>query len=536
MDMSQYRDLFLSESRRHLEEINGLVVRLEQSNDPGIIHELFRHAHSLKGMAATMGFGQISGLAHKLEDLLGKIRDSNHPPTGKLIDILLEGSDLLDSLVTVIERNDGSPFPDTGGLITRIIAFDDDAPPPPPSGPREEVPPPSPPHQFRQSDSFKSVRVRTETLDRMLDITGELITSHHRLTEQASAFSHSIKEPLSRLSSQLRELRDQVFLARMMPFAVIAERFPRLVRDLARNEDKEAVLRIIGGDIELDRGILEHIAEPLVHILRNAVDHGLELPERRQQSQKERCGVITLTLTRDKDHVLVTVEDDGRGMDPSLLIAKAVERGLLTPEQAAVLSPEEAYMLICAPGFSTAETVSDVSGRGVGMDAVRGAIRSLGGVLSINSGLNRGTSISLKLPLTVSIIQALLVECGGLVMALPVSAIGKTLELAPNEICHEDGRQHCLHGNRKLPLMDLGRKLGLSPPAVRDHIPVVTCDLGGKKTGIIVDRIDGQREIFVKPLGEPLASLGKVAGSAILGDGRIVFVMDLNALAAPAAA
>jgi two-component system chemotaxis sensor kinase CheA len=337
---------------------------------------------------------------------------------------------------------------------------------------------------------------------------------------------------LSQLAHQLRELRDEIFLARMLPFSVVAERFPRLVRDLARERQKEIRLCIGGGEIELDRGILEAIVEPLVHLLRNAVDHGLEPASERMAAGKERCGLITLTVTRDRDQVSIQVADDGQGLDPARLVARALERGEISPAQATALSADEALMLICAPGFSTAETVTDTSGRGVGMDAVRNTVRSLGGSISIQSAVGMGSCFTLTLPLTVSIIQALLVECGPLTVAFPVSAVERTLEITGADIAERDGHRFCSSAGASIPLMGLHQVLGCPPPAQTPrHIPVIVSRINGKLTGLTVDAISGQREIFVKPLGKPLSQLKNSSGGAILGNGRIVFVMDVNTFA-----
>jgi two-component system chemotaxis sensor kinase CheA len=531
MNMSPYRDLFVSESHRHLEAFTGLIVQLENNDDPNIVHELFRHAHSLKGMAATMQFNEIAELAHKLEDLLAKVRDGEIPATSNLADILLEGSDLLAGMVTIIEGGTEIPLPDSADLISRITGFIPDIHAVPEMELTDIQPEPQlRQHQFRQSDAFTTVRVRTETLDRMVNITGELITTHHRLAEQLRTLSGSgLDEPLTQLSSQLRELRDEVFLARMLPFSVVAERFPRLVRDLSRRQEKEVTLRVNDGDIELDRGILENIAEPLMHILRNAVDHGMEPPHIRLAAGKPRSGLISITLNRDKDHVTIVVSDDGQGMDASQLAAKAVDKGLISADQAALMSPREIFMLICNPGFSTAETVTDISGRGVGMDAVKSAVRSLGGSLSIESESGRGSSIYLKLPLTVSIIQALLVECGALTIAFPVTAVDRTLELTPADIFTDNVRQYCWLDGATLPLWNLHPILGQPlPDSASPHIPVIVCRINGKTTGLIADHISGQREIFVKPLGKPLSQLRHATGGAIMGNGRIVFIIDIN--------
>lgn len=551
MDMSQYRDLFVSESQSHIRAFNDLIVQLESSSaDSGIINELFRHAHSLKGMAATMQFDPVALLAHAMEDLLSKVRSEEFTLSPAIVDLLLEGSDALGVMVSMIESGDGA-LPDSADLAKRLAGFTPGSTPPPAPSP-ETVPEPAPPmpadtdptpdrrgqgtpgqHQFRQSDSFKSIRVRTEILDRLVNITGELITTRHHLADQAQNCPEArLDEPLGKLSVLLRELRDEVFRARMLPFSFIAERFPRLVRDLARKQGKEISLNIEGKNIELDRGILEEITEPLVHILRNAVDHGMELPDERLAAGKPSGSEIRISVTRDKDHVNIVVSDDGRGMNPERLITKAVEKGILTRAQAGEMTPEEALMLVCAPGFSTAETVSDVSGRGVGMDAVRSAVHNLGGTLAIKSESGQGSSFNLKLPISVSIINALLVECGKLTVAFPVNAIDRALELRSNDIKEEEGQIVCAMGTKSFPLKSLNHLLGqATPPGGAACVPAIVTSISGVPVGLLTDRILGQREIFVKPLGNPLARMNAITGGAILGDGSIVFVLDVSALA-----
>lgn len=532
MSMSQYRGLFVSESRRHLEVFNDLIVQIENhTNDQNAIHELFRHAHSLKGMAATMQYHRISELAHGMEDLLSRIRNDEFAFTPATADILLEGSDLLNSMVSLVEANDESSMPDTSVLVNRLTQFvpNEAATEAPDEAGTDQFAPPLQ-HQFRQSDSFKTVRIKTDTLDRLVNITGELITTRQRLTDQfAAAAGAAAAEPLAHLSTLLRELRNEVFLARMLPVSLITERFPRLARDLARAQQKEVGVLIEGDNIELDRGILEDITEPLVHILRNALDHGIEPPAERTEAGKPAAGLIVISVCRDKDHVTITVADDGRGMDPAVLVARAVERGLISSEQAADMTPQEAFMLVCTPGFSTAGTVSDISGRGVGMDVVKSVLHTLGGTLSIASSGGKGSSFRLKLPLTVSIIHALLVECADVTVAFPVNAVERTLELTADDLFEDKGRNYCLLDGDAIPVRMLHQILQQPLPATNPlHVPIVVGRVNGAAYGFVGDRIIGQYEIFVKPLGRPFSHLKHATGGAILGNGRIVFVMDIS--------
>ncbi|MDD2897477.1 MAG: chemotaxis protein CheA [Desulfuromonadaceae bacterium] len=542
MDMSPYRELFVSEANGHLAAFSELIVRLEDSpGDSEAIAELFRHAHSMKGMAATMGYEQIVAIAHLMENHLSRVRSGEWLLLPALTDLLLGGGDTLARLLAGIEAGNDA-CENTAGLVERLAAFDiatetvtpnpmappldGDAPPPEAAAPAQQ--------QFRQTDSFKTIRIKTETLDRLVNITGELITNRYRLSKCISAADGAeCREPLQQLTSLLRNLRDEVFKARMLPFSFIADRFPRLVRDLARKQGKEVTFQLAGKDIELDRGILEEIAEPIVHILRNAVDHGLETADDRVSAGKPFGGAITLTVSRDKDHVEIVVADDGRGMDPERLKAKGVEKGLLSAEQAARMTSHEAYQLICTPGFSTAATVTDISGRGVGMDAVRSAVHALTGSLAIQSQCGQGSRFVIRLPITVSIIHALIVQSGPFEIAFPLNVVLRTLELKHSEISEESGTAVITLNNLPLPLRSLRQVLNLPPIPEKENqlLPVVVCDVGGTLLAFSADRISGQQEIFVRPLCSPLSQLRGVTGATVTGDGRVLFIVDAVALA-----
>lgn len=540
MDMSPYRELFITEAGEHLAAFSELIVRLEDSSgDPAVIDELFRHVHSLKGMAATMGYDPIVRIAHLMEDNLARIRSGGSALQPPLADLLLEGCDKLIRLVSEVESGSDA-FEDTAGLIERLAAFDRDGE----TGlhlheerQHGHAPPESTastPHQLRQTDSFKSIRIKTETLDRLVNITGELITNRYRLSEAARrADADECREPLDQLTALLRNLRDEVFKARMLPFDFIAERFPRLVRDLARKQGKEVGFLLEGNEIELDRAILEEIAEPVVHILRNAVDHGMEGADERAAAGKARCGTITLTVRRDKDHVEIIIADDGRGMDPEQLKLKGVENGVITAEQAAQMTPQEAFQLVCAPGFSTAAAVTDISGRGVGMDAVHEVLRALGGILTIKSRKGQGSRFAIRLPITVSIIHALMVRCGRFELAFPLAVVTRTIEFKRSEISTEAGRSTLGLDGLPVPVRSLRAALQLQETSGSEDSlqSAVVCDVGGTTVAFCGDHISGQQEIFVRPLRSPLSHLRGLCGATITGDGRVLFVADASALA-----
>jgi len=535
MDLSQYRELFISEAKGHLAQINELVVLLERDpDDREAIGALFRAAHSLKGMAATMSFTAIMTLSHRLEDLLDRVRSGALRFNGEIADLLLAGNDLLTLLVDDIET-ERTPERDIAALVERVGAYE-------PSPATEVVKPPaaSRPGQAQPAavsaavvpPSASTVRVKTQVLDRLIDISGELLTVRHRFALLAAQHDDpDLGEAVHHLSSLLQKLHGDVLTVRMFPIATLTDRFPRMLRDVARQTGKELEFTVDGQGLELDRFIIDQLAEPLVHLLRNAVDHGLETPEERLAAGKPAAGKVLLTATRDHDHVLIAVEDDGRGMNPQRLVAAAVARGLIGSDQGARLTPEEAFLLTCIPGFSTAREVTDVSGRGVGMDAVQTMVQQLGGSLAITSTEGAGTRMVLRLPLSVAIIAVLLVTAGPHTFALPVCSILSTMDLRRDRIVLRDKRPYIRLADEEIPLYSLNRLFGL--PLQKQFpatVPLFVAEVRGRKMGFVVDRFLGQQELFVKPLGRPLAELPGVAGGAVLGDGTVVFVLDVPRL------
>jgi two-component system chemotaxis sensor kinase CheA len=542
MDMSQYRDLFISEAREYLRGISGLIVDLEKdSGDRDKIDALFRAAHSIKGMAASMDYRQISELAHKLEDLMARVRKGSIPFDRGVADLLLEGGDLIEAMIADVEAGVTNAR-DLDELFARIVAHEPGAaaaPPAetveePPAMPPQEPPQPEPPRtpaqeERRKGESPQTVRVKTALLDRLINLTGELITNKQRLTNLCKeAGRPALNDAVTELTRLLRGLHNEVMNVRLMPLAAITDRFPRIIRDLARKEGKEVDFVIDGKEIELDRGILEELSDPLIHILRNAVDHGMESPQARQAAGKPLQGTVTLRARRDKDQVIIAVEDDGRGMDPARIVAAAVEKGFVTAAAGSQLTPGEALLLTCLPGFSTAGAVTDVSGRGVGMDAVRSTIQSLCGTLSIESEPGKGTRIILKLPPTVAIINVLLMSIGGLTVAVPVNNIIRTLDLHREQLTDNGARHSFALDDEEVPLLDVNRIFGLPPaPEAADALPVFISEVKGRRVALRVDAFLGHQEVFIKPLGRPLDRMHGLAGGAILGGGEVVFILDV---------
>jgi two-component system chemotaxis sensor kinase CheA len=548
MDMSQYRDLFIAETKEHLGGMNECLAGLEKDPaDKDKIDSLFRFAHSVKGMSASMGYDDMAKLAHAMEDLMDGVRRGDYAFDAAIADLLLEGIDRLSDMVVDVE-NDGTGFLDVSDLVGRLKCYEpgieaDKVSPGRGSEPatlsivQEELKDAvrvAGEAEIRdgQVESWKTVRVKTGILDNLINVTGELVTTRHRLTIIGQELgSAELNEAVTELSKVLRELHGEVMKVRLMPFAALAERFPRMVRDLAKKSGKEVAFEITGKDIEIDRGTLEDLADSLVHLLRNAIDHGLEKREERLAAGKPAGGRIILEARREKDQAVITVTDDGRGMDPARLIESAVERKLVKEEEKDLITPRQAFMLTCIPGFSTARQVTDISGRGVGMDVVRSSVLSLGGNLSIDSEIGQGTRITVRVPHTVAIIQVLLVTCSSLTVGFPVSRILRTLDLKRGNIVREGKRNIFYLDDEAIPLVSLSRLLGVPSVSLSgEYVPTVVTELREKKVGLIVDRLEGQHEVFLKPLGRPMGSLRCAAGGAILGDGRVIMVLDTAGL------
>ncbi|WP_243369861.1 chemotaxis protein CheA [Geotalea sp. SG265] len=529
MDMSHYRELFISEAREHLRVIAGHILALENCpEDRGTLDALFRVAHSIKGMAASMGYGEISELAHRLEDLMDRFRKGPLVFDSRAADLFLEGADLLQAMIDDVDRKvTGSRSIED--MIRRIVAFPGGHAPLPATGtaspasavqnnaiPLETAPP-------------QTIRVKTDLLDSLINITGELVTNKSRIFAVSSRLSHpGLDNACLELSRLLRGLQDQVMKARLVPFSQIGDGFSRAVRDVAKRTGKEIALEVTGSDVELDRGILEQVTDPLLHILRNAADHGIELPGERRAAGKPPKGSINLTVRREKDQVIIMVEDDGKGMDPARLVSSAVERGLITGKDADRISRHDALMLICLPGFSTAGEVTEVSGRGVGMDAVQSALHPLGGRLLIDTEQGKGSKFSLLVPAGIAIMHTLVMDCGPMQVAVPVAAIIQTRQLERELILKQGKMRVFVLEGETIPLLSLNRILRIpSGPATGGEISLLICEIRGKRVGLVVDRFLSQHELYIKPLGRPLAKLKGLLGTAILGDGEIIYVLDV---------
>ncbi len=699
MDTSEYLSLFLDESRESLQALNASLLDLERDPaDTEPLTVIFRVAHSLKGMSATMGFGAMARLTHRMEEVLAMMRDGGAPVTPTISDGLFACLDTLQEMVdrvadgdkeevdasavlarldeianttsnpsaeavaqvaATIAPSEPSPalsdyermvvveaherglavvrvavtFEDTcqlaavrafmvvqeleafgeliksepsaesieageveGGVcfwiaaeldldpeqienrtlgvseiatcaVERIEAGGDaegeDAPAEAvssaeasaeasvevaPKAAPAKAPDAAPgdrgatPADAKPRGGATTVRVGTDRLDALMNLMGEMVIQRTRLDQLSSQYElgdlRDAVEDMTRVTNDLQALIMQV---RMMPVEAVFMRFPRMVRDLANTLGKNVNLIIEGEDTELDRTVIDGLGDPLVHMLRNAVDHGLESPEERAEAGKDATGTVLLSARHAGSSVVIEVRDDGKGMDPDALRASAVRKHLLDEAAAAALSDDEALQLVFLPGFSTAATTTDVSGRGVGMDAVRTAIAALSGEVSISSAIGEGSSFTIRLPLTLAIIQALLVTAGrdtedaGQVWAVPLETIEETVLIDPADTRPVRGRPCVVLRDAVVPLVWLGDSLNIGGAGRHDehdgHLNVVVVRSGSQRLGLVVDDLIGKQDVVIKHLPDYLGDVSGVAGATILGDGSVALILDVAILA-----
>lgn len=418
------------------------------------------------------------------------------------------------------------------------------APPPPPPPPKPPAPPAGggakPPNKKPAAAADKrgsqTVRVDMKRLDDLMNLVGELVINRTRLEDIGAA--HKLKdlsEALSRVSQISASLQNVVMQVRMVPIEQVFDRFPRMVRDLAKKLNKKINLVLEGKETEMDRTVIDEIGDPMVHLIRNAIDHGIESPEERIAKGKSDVGTITLIARHEGNNVLIEVVDDGKGVDPTVISRLAVERGMFTPEQLAKMPPEEIIKIIFLPGFSTAAVVSDLSGRGVGMDAVKAKLEDLNGVLDLESKVGEGSRVTIKLPLTLAILPALMVKVGEEMFAIPLGSVLETIDITKADINIVQHQEVTLLRGEVLPIIRLRNVLNVPTSeedkkileAKEDELSMVVCSSGEKRAGFMVDELFGQQEIVIKSLGNLLSGLPGIMGATMRGDGSIALILDI---------
>lgn len=679
MDTNQYMEMFLDESREHLDSLDDGLMTLEK--DPGelsILNDIFRNAHTLKGMSATMGYTKIAELTHDMENILDALRKEQMEVTEDIVDTLLKCGDSLRQMVESIGEGGSEDVVDISEVAAKLSALlkgesTSAAPAATPSPAKaapakldnsmeysdtdrevikkakdsglqafhvkvtlvencilksarsymvmntldqmgdviKSVPPAEDLEQEKFEHSFdvavvtdaeakaieealmsiseiekvevtdaaremeaaaapspapaagalpvpaaskaavpadkktkalapekklksgQSVRVDIEKLDTLLNLVGELVINKvrlgqigttHRLTE--------LTETLEQMDRVTTDLQTVVMKVRMVPVGQVFNRFPRMVRDLAKELDKDINLTIEGEETELDRTVIDEIGDPLMHLLRNSLDHGVEHPDEREAKGKPRTGEVGLIARHEGNNVVIMVTDDGNGIDAEVIRRKAVEKGMISQDEADNLSDADAVRLIFLPGFSTAEKITDVSGRGVGMDVVRSKIESLGGHVDVETKIDEGSVFKIKLPLTLAIIQALLVRVEQEMYAIPLGSIDRTINITQEDIKTVQNKEVIVLRGQIIPIIRLGDVLNVPREEGEEHddIFVVVVHIGERKAGIVVDTLIGQQEIVIKTLGKLLAGLKVISGATVLGDGRVALILDVSAL------
>ena len=700
-DNNQYMDMFLDESHEHLQSLNdGLLGLEENAEDLSVLNEIFRNAHTLKGMSATMGYNKIAELTHEMEDVLDLLRKEQLKISEDIIDTLFKCVDSLEQMINNVANGDPEDLIDVSELVAKLSSISKPgsapppaaaapapaaapaqaaaapaaapaaaipgidlseteknviseaqkggmhgillkvtlaescllksarsymvmnaldelgeviksippaedleqekfersfdvvlvtgseekavsdavmsisevekaetsiidlnavaAPPPAPAAPAPAAAPPPPPKPAaappqaaataakpaaasakapakpaaagaqKKSHGSQSVRVDIEKLDVLMNLMGELVINKVRLEQIGQTHRLSeLTETLEQMDRVTTDLQNIVMKVRMVPVSQVFNRFPRMVRDVTKELNKEINLTIEGEETELDRTVIDEIGDPIMHLLRNSLDHGVEMPDDREAKGKPRVGEVGLIARHEGNNVVIMVTDDGKGIDADVIRRKAVEKGLYSQEEVNKMDDADAVRIIFLPGFSTAEKISDISGRGVGMDVVRSKIESLSGHVDVETKVNEGSVFKIKLPLTLAIIQAMLVKVQEEMYAIPLASIDSTINIKPDDIKTVQNKEVIVLRGEIIPIIRMEQTLFV--PHIKDpeEIFVVVVHAGEAKAGIVVDRLIGQQEIVIKALGNLFMGLKMFSGATVLGDGRVALILDV---------
>ncbi|MBE6092978.1 MAG: chemotaxis protein CheA [Selenomonas ruminantium] len=689
MDTNQYMDMFLDESHEHLQSLNeGLLSLEENSEDVSVVNDIFRNAHTLKGMSATMGYNKIAELTHEMEDVLDLIRKEQLKLDEDIIDTLFKCLDSLEQMIDSVANGESEDVVDVSDLVAKLSSISKGEPAPAAAAPAaaapaeaapaapaaapaiagmdlsdtdkdmlrqakeggmigvhiqvtlsetcllksarsymvmnaldelgdviKSVPPAEDLEQEKFEHSFdilmvtgsdkkavedalstiseiekivvevvdpdqpaaapapaapaapapaaaapapaapapkpaapkpaakpaaksaaaakkghqsQSVRVDIDKLDTLMNLMGELVINKVRLEQIGQAHRlGELTETLEQMDRVTTDLQNIVMKVRMVPVSAVFNRFPRMVRDVSKELNKEINLTIEGEETELDRTVIDEIGDPIMHLLRNSLDHGVEHPDEREAKGKPRTGEVGLIARHEGNNVVIMVTDDGKGIDASKIRKKAVEKGMISQEDADKLDDADAVRLIFLPGFSTAEQITDISGRGVGMDVVRSKIESLSGHVDVETKIDEGSVFKIKLPLTLAIIQAMLVKVQEEIYAIPLGSIDSTINIQPTDIKTVRNREVIVLRGEIIPIIRMEETLQIPHVKDSDEIFVVVVHAGEAKAGIVVDNLIGQQEIVIKTLGNLFTGLKMFSGATVLGDGRVALILDV---------
>lgn len=576
-DDKELIDEFLAEATDLLDTVDEDLISLEKEpGDLEVINRVFRAIHSVKGNASFLDFKLLVSIAHKTEDVLNRLRKEELRLTPEVMDVVMEAVGVVKVLLQDIGREeiqdrpiegcmyrlddimadpggaelpseggDSRPHSGSAGVLSESSGVPlprEAEPPPPPATPADGpvgsrvAPVPARGVAPDETADTATVRVDVKRIDDLVNQVGELVLERNRMVQlhndyqntlDAAAFSDEFAKLTKRINFVTSELQAQALKMRLIPVGNVFKKFPRIVRNLSRDLGKLVDLQILGEDTELDRSVVDEISDPLTHLIRNALDHGLEFPEERRARGKDPAGTIILSARHEGNRIIISLKDDGRGIDAERVAAKALEKGLMTAEQLAALTQKDIFDLIFLPGFSTKDAASDLSGRGVGMDVVHTNLKKLNGIIEIRSEQGKGAEFILKLPLTLAIIQSLLVDVRGESYSIPLSAIIETLRVRKEEFHTVGGVKVLPQRYSTLPLLDLAEAFGVAGEVrEREYYYVVVVGAAEKRLGLLVTRLLGQQEVAIKSLGAYLAHVPGIAGSTIMGDGRVALIVD----------
>jgi two-component system, chemotaxis family, sensor kinase CheA len=545
MNTQRYAELFRAEARERLNEMNNALLAIERGAGPERVSELFRAVHNVKGMSAAMGYQSIRDLSHALEALLDRLRRDESGPSPAVIDALFDAVDELESAIVLVS-SDATANPDVGeavAILEELATAADSAPEvmvlPTMEWPtmRATVTPVRPAAAARTApfgipvvEGKRSVRVDAERLDTLMTLIGELVIARGRLAEVSrQSRDQALIGIVSHASRLIGNLQDEITKSRMVPVGQAFDRFERLVRDTSHELGKSVTFELTGTDIEADKSVLDEIGDPVMHLLRNALDHGVETPAERRTAGKPPVARLVLSAERERADVVIHVSDDGRGIDRTKVLENARAGGFVPPTQSE-LSEAQLLELIARPGFSTTSSVTRVSGRGVGLDVVATKVRSLGGSLELATANGEGTTITIRLPMTLAIIHALLARTAGDVYALPSTHVVETMVLTPGMSSFENGREVLTIRGEKIPAVRLRARLG-HPPRSGDRGHVVVLDLSERRVSLVVDEFIGQQEIVVKPFDAARGMPRLFSGATILSNGAPALILDARGVA-----
>jgi two-component system chemotaxis sensor kinase CheA len=551
VNTQRYAELFRAEARERLAEMNTSLLALERGEGADRVAELFRSVHTVKGMSAAMGYVPVRDLSHALETLLDLLRRGAMPVTPAVIETLFESVDTLESAIVSVSVDANEPI-DVSGAVASLEAMSAAAEAEtagtnptmewPVTRPSEQTP--SAPRPVNRptplvtsaiqvpvvtDKAHRFVRVDAARLDTLMTLIGELVIARGRLQDVARKVGNpSLSEVVLNASRLIGSLQTEITTARMVPVGQAFERFERMVRDTAQSLGKKVVFEILGSDIEVDKSVLDEIGEPVMHLLRNSLDHGVETPAERRVAGKPAAARLTLSAARERSSVVIRVSDDGRGIDMNKVLERALAAGLVDADHG-MLSDAEILALIARPGFSTTSKVTEMSGRGVGLDVVATKVRSLGGSVELSTDAGAGAEIRLELPMTLAIIHALLARSENELYALPITHVVETLLVDPHMVTFEDGREMLTVRGQAIPAVRLRDRLGHPPQDRRAHAAVL--DLPDGRMSLLVDEFVGQQEVVVKSFDAARGMPQLFNGATILTNGSPALILDAQGIA-----